>query len=126
MKRITFVMVFVLLFVAMLLPTTASASYDNNVTRTGGTIRAHTVDTTHYADGQWHYGAYFSGKEGYWQHYRGPGGDAETAWFSGGIANWGWWGTFYHVLSTPKTFLYTHPFQGWNANNYEATFIVVW
>jgi hypothetical protein len=94
-----------------------------DINRSGGTIRAHTVDKTHYAGGQWYYGAYFSGKEGYWQHYRGPGGDGATSLFSGGIANWGWWGAFYHVLSVPKSFLLTHPFQGWVGNNYEATFI---
>ncbi|MGC9397456.1 MAG: hypothetical protein ACP5J4_21635, partial [Anaerolineae bacterium] len=83
-------------------------------------------EKTHYAENQWHYGAYFRGQEGYWPHYRGPGGDALTALFSGGIANWTWWGAWYHVLATPKTFLIFAAPHAWVGNNYEATFMVVW
>lgn len=112
--------------VLLLLPAAITAHPQTDVTQAGGTIRAYMVEKTHYAEGQWHYGAYFHGKEGYWQHYKGPGGDAATAPYSGGIANWGWWGTFYNALSVPKTFLYLHPFSAWDGNNYEASFMVVW
>jgi len=126
MKKICYIVIGILLVLALSpLPIIVSASPQTSAPQAGGTIRAHTVAFTHHAEGQDHFGAYFSGKEGYWQHYRGFGGDAITAPFSGGIANWGWWGTFYHVLAVPKTFLYLYP-PAWTGNNYEATFIVIW
>lgn len=78
-----------------------------------------------------HWGAFF--RSSYLQcwspHYLGEGGDAATAPYSGGIANWDWWGSPPVVLLLPKSWLNwpacipTLSCKGpkWTASNYEAT-----
>jgi hypothetical protein len=74
-----------------------------------------------------HYGAWFSGSNGYNQHYLGPGGDAATCNSgSGCISSWNWWGSYYAVLLLPKCWLYSSCIGGqipdrWNPNYYQAT-----
>ena len=100
------------------------AAHPREVVNKAGPIWAYQVAFTHYAGGESHYGAWFRGKEGYGQHYRY--GDWQTRPFSGGIASWGWWGTFYHVLSTPKTWLLFGVPHSWFGSNYKANFQVIW
>lgn len=79
------------------------------------------------SNGVQHFGAFFYGKEGYWQHYLGPGGDTATAYAGGGIANWNWWGTNYNVLLCPKTWLFfPNQTEKWYGHNYQANFQVVY
>lgn len=76
-----------------------------------------------------HYGAWFSGSNGYNQHYFGPGGDNATCLYSGSgcISTWNWWGPDYAVLLLPKCWLFAYfcvsgqiP-ERWNAFYYQAT-----
>lgn len=72
-----------------------------------------------------HYGAFFSGANGYNQHYLGTGGDSATCNSSAGcIGNWNWWGDDLNVLLVPKGgWLLTDPPWGekWQGSNYQAT-----
>lgn len=73
-----------------------------------------------------HYGATFSGQNGYNPHFLGVGGDSATCGSSAGcIANWNWWGANYHVLLVPKNGWLSQqvPWVGdrWKAWNYQAT-----
>lgn len=68
-----------------------------------------------------HFGAFFSGQNGYNQHYLGPGGDGATSGYDGGISNWNWWGNGLYVLLTPKTWVLFNPIEGQNPSNYQAT-----
>lgn len=67
-----------------------------------------------------HWGAWFSGDHGRDQHYLGPGGDAATAPYSGGIANWDWWGNSLSVLMLPRTWLVVGGSEARTADNYSA------
>lgn len=67
-----------------------------------------------------HYGAFFSGQNGYGQHFLGPGGDGATSCCSGGIANWNWWGGSLNVLLLPKSWLLGGYSGSWTASNYQA------
>lgn len=69
------------------------------------TATAYSVGFSHWGGGSPHYAAFFSGDYGYNQHFVGPGGDAATASYSGGIANWDWYPPFYSRLLVPKTWL---------------------
>jgi hypothetical protein len=117
-------MVVALLGIIFSLPATSMARplHAGPITSTLPVSRAYTDSS-----GQIHYGAFFSGKEGYWQHYLGPGGDAATAYAGGGIANWNWWGTNFNVLLCPRTWLF-FPNQAvkWLGSNYQANFQVIY
>jgi hypothetical protein len=124
MRKVKFFSVFVLLSCLMLMLPSIGAAHSQEVVNKAGPIWAYKVTKAFYAGGSWHYGAYFQGKEGYWQHWQY--GDWQTAPFSGGIANWDWWGTFYNVLLTPKTWLAVAWPDSYYGSNYRANFQVVW
>ena len=50
-----------------------------------------------------HYGASFRGSNGADPNYTGPGGNAATEPYDGGIKNWNWWGSGLGTLLTPKS-----------------------
>lgn len=52
-----------------------------------------------------HYGVSFRGSWGSDPNYLGPGGNAATNPYSGGIKNWDWWGNELGTLLTPKRWL---------------------
>jgi len=52
-----------------------------------------------------HYGVSFRGTNGADPNYTGPGGNAATAPYSGGIKAWNWWGTGLGTLLTPRSWL---------------------
>ena len=82
-----------------------------------------TANSVGYAfwDGGPHYGAFFSGQNGYNQHFLGPGGDGATSCCSGGITNWNWWGSSLNVLLVPKTWYFGLYSGAGTASNYQAT-----
>ena len=126
MRKVKFVSMFVLLVLlsslVLMLPS-IGAAHPQDVPNKAGPIWAYTLQKAFFAEGQWHYGAFFRGKEGYWQHYRY--GDWLTAPWEDGIENWDWWGTFYQVLLTPKRWLAAGSPHSWYGCNYKANFQVV-
>lgn len=90
------------------------------------TTTANKVDVAFWTGVEPHYGAFFSGSNGYNQHYLGPGGDAETCSSSAGcISSWTWYpDNVRNILLLPKAGrLLTEPPWGpkWQASNYQAT-----
>lgn len=84
------------------------------------TTTANSVQIAYWSSGLPHYGAFFSGQNGYNQHFLGPGGDGATSCCSGGIANWNWWSSSRNVLLLPKTWIFFY--SGSNTpSNYRAT-----
>lgn len=84
------------------------------------TTTANSVGYAYWDNGP-HYGAFFSGQNGYNQHFLGPGGDGATNCCSGGITNWNWWGSSLNVLLLPKSWLFGFHSGSWTPENYQAT-----
>lgn len=102
MRKLRLVSVFVLLaFVVVLTPAVTLAHPSQGwITRT-----AYAVAYSHWDNGP-HWAAFFSGDYGRNQHFLGPGGDAATAPYSGGIAAWHWYPpTWQSRLLLPKLWL---------------------
>lgn len=108
---------FLTLLVGFALPAKTEAAPLNGF---WATTTANSVGYAFWSGGP-HYGAFFSGQNGYNQHFLGPGGDAVTGCCSGGIANWNWWGSSLNVLLLPKTWLAGGYSGSWTASNYQAT-----
>jgi len=119
MRRIKFLLVFLLLVSAVLLTPVVSLAQP---LRGWVTLRAYDVGYSHWDWGP-HYAAFFSGDYGRNQHFLGTGGDAATAPYSGGIAAWDWYPpTWQSRLLLPKTWLIYEEWRGaWEPNNYQAT-----
>jgi len=47
-----------------------------------------------------HWGAFFSGHDGYGQHFTGPSGAPSS------YRRWNWWGDYHHVLLLSKSWLW--------------------
>ena len=111
-------MVFLILFSALVLPSTTEAAPLRGFWLT---TTANSIGVAYWQGGVPHYGAFFSGQNGCSQHFLGPGGDGATSCCSGGIANWNWWGDSHNVLLLPKSWLFGGHSGSWTASNYQAS-----
>jgi hypothetical protein len=132
MKRMVFLLVFLVSALLVFAPYVQASASPTPPQPNGfwSTIRAYQVAWA-FNDPPLvpHYGAWFSGSNGYNQHYFGPGGDNATCLYSGSgcISTWNWWGPNYAVLLLPKCWLFSYfcvsgqiP-ERWNAFYYQAT-----